>query len=900
MTTAPHAGFGTHAPGALELGAGTLTLDGVPSVLLCSSVFPFRLPPATWEHRLRLVKESGYRMVDLYVHWGFHETTEGRIDLESPPRDLARFLRLCAERDLLVMARPGPYICSETDGGGLPAWLHGDRQGRGAISLRTTDPQYLQAVDRWFDAVMPLLAAAQTTRGGPVALVQIENELDFFDCPDAPEYMAHLAERARAHGIEVPIFACAGQGDLAGATGEAPGVVPSANFYPDDADPDVDQEVRHYARQLAARDLPLMVTETNRVHRTLRREILAGARLIAPYLQTGGFNHLLNPSAGNWGDPGNLMTHDYDFGGYVTPDGRRTPEYAEAQRLARTLQAWGTRLATATPIPLDDLPTSDEVPTSDDAPASRALPGGALRLVDGGWILGPAELTGNDTRLRVGPEEAPLRGTVAAGTCPFWCLDVPLDAWGRRGLLRASAELVGASERDGTLTLRFEGTPDAEVAITAPTGEDWTLTRTGYGSQQIVTPSGPIRIELAPPADAAVDPAPTYRPVPVRTEPLPDLLETHGERVPYPPQDPAPQFETLGLTGGRLRTAADVPDGTRELLLLGAADLVDMDIDGRRLPTYSPHGAPIRVPLAPAGPHHVSLTTELWGHANFDDARRPTLAIGSGRGPGTVLAIEQVQDVGRLWLVTAQPSATGTRERPQPAIRNLGGWSSTELGGDTIYTRALQLPTRITGAPSRRAALHLPALSRPVRISLDGATATMLPRDAPILLLPPDRHQIEVSIRAPHTPEGLCDGAELLIGREVTGWEVTALGPEALAAAIGSAESVGTRPQQLPLRVDPGRPQRVHLHITRESAEAGVLLDLAGTNVRITVTRGGRQVSRHVLADGIAVSGGPPGRSWIPASWMGEATEVGIELLVEATSPRGGSLEQIAQAPAVT
>ena len=173
---------------SIELADGRLLLDGVPSVLLCSSAFPFRIPSTQWAHRLDLVRDSGYRMIDVYVHWGFHEPTPARIHLTSPERDLRRFLDLAAERDLLVMARPGPYICSETDGGGLPWWLHGDAPGAPA-GLRTSDPDYLAAVDRWFGAVMPVLAEVQVTRGGPVAFVQIENELDFFGCPDPEEYM---------------------------------------------------------------------------------------------------------------------------------------------------------------------------------------------------------------------------------------------------------------------------------------------------------------------------------------------------------------------------------------------------------------------------------------------------------------------------------------------------------------------------------------------------------------------------------------------------------------------------------------------------------------------------------------------------------------------------------------
>src|SRR5699024_1137479 len=137
---------------------------------------------------------------------------------------------------------------------------HGDADGAPA-ALRTTDPDYLAAVDRWFAAVMPILADAQVTRGGAVALVQIESELDVFDCPDPEQCMDHLAARAREHGIgvplcdcpdpgqcrgrlaararqhgtEVPLIACAGQWHAAGAAGGVDGVVPTVSLCPDGA-----------------------------------------------------------------------------------------------------------------------------------------------------------------------------------------------------------------------------------------------------------------------------------------------------------------------------------------------------------------------------------------------------------------------------------------------------------------------------------------------------------------------------------------------------------------------------------------------------------------------------------------------------------------------------------------
>ena len=111
--------------------------------------------------------------------------------------DLDRFLSLAAARGLLVLLRPGPYICAEWAGGGLPAYLAdpaivGERQPR----LRSSDPAFLERVDAWWDVLLPRVARHAVARGGPVAAVQIENEFGFVGGDGA--YLAHLAARARA------------------------------------------------------------------------------------------------------------------------------------------------------------------------------------------------------------------------------------------------------------------------------------------------------------------------------------------------------------------------------------------------------------------------------------------------------------------------------------------------------------------------------------------------------------------------------------------------------------------------------------------------------------------------------------------------------------------------------
>ena len=224
----------------VALDATGIRVDGEPRLLLSASLFYFRLPREEWRDRLAQVRASGYTCVDVYVPWNFHETAPGEWSFAGR-QDIAAFLDLAHAEGLYVIARPGPYICSEWDGGALPAWLGLDPQ----LRVRQREPRFLAQVSRWFDRVLPLLAERQYPAGGPVIMVQLENELDFFDCADRPGYLAALRDQAIAHGITVPLIACAGQGDLAGATGNLAGLVPAGNFYPDDDSPDLEAEVRH-------------------------------------------------------------------------------------------------------------------------------------------------------------------------------------------------------------------------------------------------------------------------------------------------------------------------------------------------------------------------------------------------------------------------------------------------------------------------------------------------------------------------------------------------------------------------------------------------------------------------------------------------------------------------------
>ncbi|KVI05905.1 Beta-galactosidase 1-like protein [Cynara cardunculus var. scolymus] len=146
-----------------------------------------------WEDRLLRAKALGLNAIQTYVPWNLHEPKEGQLDFDGIA-DIVSFLELCQKLDLLVMLRPGPYICAEWDFGGFPAWLLTKEP---AIRLRSSDPAYLALVDSWWGILLPKVAHLLYHKGGPIIMVQIENEFGSYGVDK--DYLHHLVDLARSH-----------------------------------------------------------------------------------------------------------------------------------------------------------------------------------------------------------------------------------------------------------------------------------------------------------------------------------------------------------------------------------------------------------------------------------------------------------------------------------------------------------------------------------------------------------------------------------------------------------------------------------------------------------------------------------------------------------------------------
>lgn len=152
-------------------GDKTFLLNGKPFVVKAAEIHYPRIPRQYWEHRIKMCKALGMNTICIYIFWNIHEQREGVFDFKGQ-NDVAEFCRLAKKNGMYVIVRPGPYVCAEWEMGGLPWWLLKKKD----IRLREQDPYFMSCVDRFEKHVAEQLAPLTIQRGGPIIMVQVENE----------------------------------------------------------------------------------------------------------------------------------------------------------------------------------------------------------------------------------------------------------------------------------------------------------------------------------------------------------------------------------------------------------------------------------------------------------------------------------------------------------------------------------------------------------------------------------------------------------------------------------------------------------------------------------------------------------------------------------------------------
>lgn len=200
---------------------GSFLLDGRPFQIISGEMHYARIPREYWRHRLRMARAMGLNTISTYVFWNDHEVRPGVFDFHTGNRDLAEFIRMAQQEGLWVILRPGPYVCAEWEFGGLPSYLLKMRD----LQVRSSDPRYLAAANRYVRALAKEIRPLLVTHGGPILMVQVENEYGSFGSDSA--YKEATRRMLVDAGMDAPLFTA--DGDELFAKGGIQGVFPTAN-----------------------------------------------------------------------------------------------------------------------------------------------------------------------------------------------------------------------------------------------------------------------------------------------------------------------------------------------------------------------------------------------------------------------------------------------------------------------------------------------------------------------------------------------------------------------------------------------------------------------------------------------------------------------------------------------
>ncbi len=188
--------------GDFTVGKNTFLLHGKPFVVKAAELHYPRIPHPYWEQRIKMCKSLGMNTICIYVFWNIHEQQEGKFDFTGN-NDVAAFCRLAQKNDMFVIVRPGPYVCAEWEMGGLPWWLLKKKD----IRLREDDPYFMARVKAFETEVGRQLVPLTIQNGGPIIMVQVENEYGSYGINK--KYVSQIRDIVKAAGFDkVTLFQC--------------------------------------------------------------------------------------------------------------------------------------------------------------------------------------------------------------------------------------------------------------------------------------------------------------------------------------------------------------------------------------------------------------------------------------------------------------------------------------------------------------------------------------------------------------------------------------------------------------------------------------------------------------------------------------------------------------------
>lgn len=335
-------------------------LDGKPFQIIAGDVHYARVPRQYWRDRMRKMKAMGLNTLTTYVFWNLHEPVPGRFDFTGN-LDVAAYVRTAQEEGLWVIVRPGPYVCTEWEFGGFPAWLLREPD----MKVRSDDPRFLKAAAGYMREVGRRLAPLQVTRGGPVIMVQVENEYGSFGSDKV--YLEAVRRMITDAGFDVTLFTSDGSPEKL-AAGTLPDVLSVINFGAKDS-----PEKKFAVFDKFRRGVPRMCGEFwvgwfdswGDRHQTVPAQkaaegldwMLARGISVSVYMFHGGSTFAFMNGANKNRDGYKPIINSYDYDSPLDEAGRPTEKYFALRDVIRKYLPAGTTLPELpAPLPMVEIP----------------------------------------------------------------------------------------------------------------------------------------------------------------------------------------------------------------------------------------------------------------------------------------------------------------------------------------------------------------------------------------------------------------------------------------------------------------------------------------------------------------------------------------------------------------
>jgi beta-galactosidase len=342
------------------LGTSEFLLDGNPYQIISGEMHPARIPFEHWRHRIQMAKAMGCNTISVYIFWNYHEKEEGVFDFTTENRNLGEFFKIVQDEGLWLIVRPGPYVCAEWEFGGIPPYLLRIPD----IKVRCMDPRYMAAAERYMKNLAAELKPYLITNGGPVLMLQVENEYGSFG--NDRNYITRLKDIWVENGIDVPFFTGDGATPYMLEAGTLPGCAVGLDPGTKQEDFDLAAKINPGVPVFSSETYPGWLTHWGeKWARPDTADLLNDIKFLMDnkksfnlYVIHGGTNFGFTAGANSGGKGYEPDVTSYDYDAPIDEQGRPTAKYLALRKLLGSYLPKGRKLQPVPePVPSYEIPS---------------------------------------------------------------------------------------------------------------------------------------------------------------------------------------------------------------------------------------------------------------------------------------------------------------------------------------------------------------------------------------------------------------------------------------------------------------------------------------------------------------------------------------------------------------